>query len=70
MFDSVNLIVEHDFEENHSLQSDVYNVYISLDNGLHDIEHLCCMAHVRANFNYAYEQVNDERSKSFLDKFG
>lgn len=41
-----------------------------LDDGLHDIEHLCCMAHVRAKFKYAYEQGNDARAKYFLDKIG
>ena len=54
----------------HSLQSDGYNVYMYLDDGLHDIEHLCCMAHVRAKFKYAYEQGNDARAKYFLDKIG
>ena len=53
-----------------SLQSDGYNVYMYLDNGLHDIEHLCCMAHVRAKFKYAYEQGMDARAKYFLDKIG
>ena len=50
-----------------SLQSDGYNVYMYLDNELHDIEHLCCMAHVRANFKYAYEQGKDERVRYFLE---
>ena len=54
----------------HSLQSDGYNVYMYLDDGLHDIEHLCCMAHVRAKFKYAYEQGMDSRAKYFLDKIG
>lgn len=54
----------------HSLQSDGYNVYMYLDDGLHDIEHLCCMAHVRAKFKYAYEQGHDIRAKYFLDKIG
>ena len=54
----------------HSLQSDGYNVYMYLDDGLHDIEHLCCMAHVRAKFKYAYEQGNDARAKYFIDKIG
>ena len=39
-----------------SLQSDGYNVYTYLDNELIDIEHLCCLAHARAKFKYAYEQ--------------
>ena len=41
-----------------------------LDNGHHNIEHLCCMAHVRAKFKYAYEQGMDARAKYFLDKIG
>lgn len=53
-----------------SLQSDGYNVYMYLDDGLHDIAHLCCMAHVRAKFKYAYEQGMDARAKYFLDKIG
>ena len=52
----------------HSLQSDGYNVYMYLDNELHDIEHLCCMAHVRSKFKYAYEQGLDERARYFLEK--
>lgn len=39
-----------------SLQSDGYNVYTYLDNELIDIEHLCCLAHARDKFKYAYEQ--------------
>ena len=39
-----------------SLQSDGYNVYMYLDNELMDIEHLCCLAHARAKFKYAYDQ--------------
>lgn len=50
-----------------SLQSDGYNVYLYLDNELHDVEHLCCMAHVRAKFKYALEQGNDERARCFLE---
>lgn len=51
-----------------SLQSDGYNVYMYLDNELHDIEHLCCMAHVRAKFKYALEQGLDTRARYFLEK--
>lgn len=32
------------------------NVYMYLDNELMDIEHLCCLAHARAKFKYAYDQ--------------
>lgn len=50
-----------------SLQSDGYNVYLYLDNELDDIEHLCCMAHVRAKFQYALEQGLDERARFYLE---
>lgn len=53
-----------------SLQSDGYNVYMYLDNELQDIEHLCCMAHVRAKFKYALEQGMDKRAQFFIDKIG
>ena len=53
-----------------SLQSDGYNVYMYLDNELQDIEHLCCMAHVRAKFKYALEQGMDKRAQFFVDKIG
>lgn len=53
-----------------SLQSDGYNVYMYLDNELNDIEHLCCMAHVRAKFKYALEQGMDKRAQFFIDKIG
>ena len=39
-----------------ALQSDGYNVYMYIDNELDDVDHLCCMAHARAKFKYAYEQ--------------
>ncbi|MBE6283177.1 MAG: IS66 family transposase [Mediterranea massiliensis] len=51
-----------------SLQSDGYNVYMYLDDELHDIEHLCCMAHVRAKFKYAFDQGLDERARYFLEQ--
>ena len=38
-----------------SLQSDGYNVYMYLDNEPIDIEHLCCLAHARTKFKYAYD---------------
>ena len=53
-----------------SLQSDGYNVYMYLDNELKDMEHLCCMAHVRAKFKYALEQGMDKRAQFFIDKIG
>ena len=39
-----------------SLQNDGYNVYTYLDYELVNIDHLCCMAHARAKFKYAYDQ--------------
>ena len=39
-----------------ALQSDGYNVYLYLDDILVNTEHLCCMAHARAKFKYAFEQ--------------
>ena len=53
-----------------SLQSDGYNVYVYLDNELNNMEHLCCMAHVRAKFKYALEQGMDKRAQFFIDKIG
>lgn len=53
-----------------SLQSDGYNVYMYLDNELNYMEHLCCMAHVRAKFKYALEQGMDKRAQFFIDKIG
>ena len=53
-----------------ALQSDGYNVYMYIDNDLDDVDHLCCMAHARAKFKYAYEQGGDERALSFLEWIG
>jgi len=53
-----------------ALQSDGYNVYMYLDNELIDIEHLCCLAHARAKFKYAFEQGQDERARCFLEWIG
>ena len=39
-----------------SIQSDGYNAYMYLDDELIDIEHLCCLAHARAKFWYAYDR--------------
>ena len=41
-----------------------------IDNELDDVDHLCCMAHARAKFKYAYEQGGDERALSFLEWIG
>lgn len=53
-----------------ALQSDGYNAYTFLDNELTDIEHICCMAHVRAKFKYAYDQGKDIRAQRFLIEIG
>lgn len=52
-----------------SIQSDGYNAYMYLDDELIDIEHLCCLAHARAIFWYAYEQ-GSELARFFLEKIG
>ena len=40
-----------------------------LDDELVDTEHLCCLAHARAKFKYAYEQ-GCEQARFFLEKIG
>ncbi len=52
-----------------SFQSDGYNVYMYLDDLMLDIDHICCMAHVRAKFQYAYEQ-GDRDADFFLECIG
>lgn len=52
-----------------SIQSDGYNAYMYLNDELIDIEHLCCLAHARAKFWYAYEQES-ELARFFLEKIG
>lgn len=52
-----------------SIQTDGYNAYMYLDDELVDIEHLCCLAHARAKFWYAYEQ-GSEPARFFLEKIG
>lgn len=53
-----------------ALQSDGYNVYMYIDKELVDAEHLCCLAHSRAKFVYAYEQGGDLDAKYIIDCFG
>ena len=53
-----------------ALQSDGYNVYMYLDNELVDTEHICCMAHARAKFVYAFEQSEDRNAKYMIDCIG
>lgn len=49
-----------------ALQTDGYAAYLYLDKDIVDIEHLCCMAHVRAKFLYALEIEHDETARQFL----
>ena len=62
-----NMLEGHEIK---ALQSDGYNVYMYLDGELSDIDHLCCMAHARAKFQYAYEQSQDEDAKFMLEQIG
>ena len=43
------------------------NVYMYLDNELMDIDHLCCLAHARAKFKYAYDQGSPQ-ARIFLEQ--
>ena len=40
-----------------------------LDGELMDVEHLCCLAHARAKFKYAYDQ-GCEAARFFLEQIG
>lgn len=53
-----------------ALQSDGYNVYLYLDDKLIGTEHLCCMAHGRAKFKYAFEQGGDRDAEYFPEQMG
>ena len=53
-----------------ALQTDGYNVYLYLDNEMLDIDHVCCMAHVRAKFKYAAEIEHDVNARRFLEYIG
>lgn len=53
-----------------ALQSDGYNVYLYVDDELIDTRHLCCMAHARAKFKYAFEQGGDKDAEYFLHRMG
>ena len=46
-----------------ALQSDAYNVYKYLDGELNEVEHICCMADVRARFQKALLQGKDELAR-------
>lgn len=53
-----------------ALQSDAYNVYKYLDDELSEIEHVCCMAHVRARFQKALLQGKSEQARLFMTWIG
>ena len=53
-----------------ALQSDGFNVYMYIDKELVDVDHLCCLAHVRAKFKYALEQGKDKEAEYFLRLIG
>jgi hypothetical protein len=53
-----------------ALQSDAYNVYKYLDGELSEVEHICCMAHVRARFQKALLQGKDELARPFMKWIG
>lgn len=53
-----------------ALQTDGYAAYLYLDREVLDIEHICCMAHVRAKFKYAAEIEHDGNAALFLTWFG
>ena len=53
-----------------ALQSDGFNVYMYLDKELVDVDHLCCLAHARAKFKYAFEQGKDEDAEYFIRLIG
>ena len=53
-----------------ALQTDGYNVYLYLDDEMLDIDHVCCMAHVRAKFKYAAEIEHDVNARKFLEYIG
>lgn len=53
-----------------ALQSDAYNVYKYLDGALSEVEHICCMAHVRAKFQKALLQGKDEQARLFMEWIG
>ena len=56
--------------EINALQSDGFNVYMYIDKELVDVDHLCCLAHLRAKFKYALEQGKDKEAEYFLRHIG
>ena len=53
-----------------ALQSDGFNVYMFIDKELVDVDHICCLAHARAKFQYALEQGKDEDARFFIANIG
>lgn len=53
-----------------ALQTDGYNVYLYLDDGMLDIDHVCCMVHVRVKFKYVTEIEHDLYAHRFLEYIG
>lgn len=49
-----------------ALQSDGYNVYLYLDNEMVGIDHVCCLAHARAKFQYAARISGDKDAEEIL----
>ena len=56
--------------EPRALQTDGYNVYLYLDDEMLDIDHVYCMAHMRAKFKYAVEIEHDSYADRFLEYIG
>ena len=69
-YQQISYILEHKYQVIRYKQSNGYNVYMYIDKELVDTEHLCCMAHARAKFVYAYEQGDDPDAKYLIDCFG
>jgi len=53
-----------------SLQTDAYAAYRFFDKEEVGIEHIICMAHVRAKFKYAQTTGQDSRADYFLERIG
>lgn len=69
-YEQISYILEHQYQVIRYKQSDGYNVYMYIDKELVDTEHLCCLAHARAKFVYAYGQGGDPDAKYLIDCFG
>jgi len=69
-YQQISYILEHKYQVIRYKQSDGYNVYMYIDKELVDTKHLCCLAHARAKFVYAYEPGDDPDAKYLIDCFG